>query len=233
MDMGTPESVGDQHLHRLAEHLVPLVSEQPLRLGVDQGDPAVDLDADDGVRSGFQQAPKLGLRPLTLADVADGSRDQDPRARVHRVEADLGRELRPVLAAGGQLHPGAHRARSWVLEIASTVGGVDGPYPVGDQDLQRLAEQLLPPVTEELFRLGVHQDDHPVRVNAHDGVRGQLEQPLQQNLLAMRCDRHRSPSPRGCSGSSPYNWQRTMPRVYRYELRLGPEAPVMGPNPGS
>ena len=58
--MSGSDRVGHQHLHRLADELVPSVPEQPLGLGVDQGDPPVPLDAHHRVRRRLEQTAEPG-----------------------------------------------------------------------------------------------------------------------------------------------------------------------------
>ena len=53
--MDIADRIRDQHLHRLADQLVPPVAEQPLGLRVDQRDPPVGVDAYHRVRRRLQQ----------------------------------------------------------------------------------------------------------------------------------------------------------------------------------
>jgi hypothetical protein len=64
-----PRRFRDEELHRLSLELVTAVAEQPLRLGVDQGDAAVAVDRHDGVRSRVEEATE----PL----LDDGAAGQD------------------------------------------------------------------------------------------------------------------------------------------------------------
>ena len=44
------EAAGDECFHRLSEELVPLVSEQPLGLGIHERDLAAAIDDHDSIR---------------------------------------------------------------------------------------------------------------------------------------------------------------------------------------
>ena len=69
-----PHQVGDQDLHRLPDQFLPVIPEQPLGLRVDQGDPAVILDADHRVRCRFQQPQEsaVGKVPHTAHSRVSG-----------------------------------------------------------------------------------------------------------------------------------------------------------------
>ena len=56
------------------------------------------------------------------------------------------------------------------------------PGLVGDQQLHRLADQLVPAVPEQPLGLGVDQRDPPVGSDAHHRVRGRLEQPAEPGV---------------------------------------------------
>ena len=55
------------------------------------------------------------------ADVADRGGDQNALGTVERAQHDLNGEFAAVLTAGGELHPGAHRARRAVGAGAAEV----------------------------------------------------------------------------------------------------------------
>src|SRR5205814_1536550 len=103
------EALGDEHLHGLAEELVPAIAEQSLRLRVHQDDPSRALDHDHRVGSRLQEPAELPLDLLAVRDVADDARDDHPVPSLERGEADLGRELAAVLAAAGVASDGRSR----------------------------------------------------------------------------------------------------------------------------
>ncbi len=93
---------------------------------------------------GFGAQPfGFGLGGQPLGDVADGHRHLVSGCGGQRAEADLDRELPPVLADRGPLQALAHRPGAWVGEIAGLVLLVGLPPALGDQDLDRLAGQLI------------------------------------------------------------------------------------------
>ena len=114
-----------------------------------------------------------------LGHVADRGHDQDALAGVDGGQGDLGRERAAVAAAAGQLDARAHRPGPRVGHVPGPVRRVPGPDRVRDQDLHRLAGQLVPPVAEQPLGLRVHQHDPAVGVDAHHRVGRRLEQPDQ------------------------------------------------------
>jgi hypothetical protein len=52
---------------------------------------------------------------------------------------------------------------------------VASPITLGHQHLDRLAEQLLAGVPEEILRLGIEQQDFAEGIDHHHGVRGGLQ----------------------------------------------------------
>jgi hypothetical protein len=61
--------IPDQHLHRLADKLIPPVAEQPFRLRIDQRNSAVGPDAHHRVRDRLQQPAEPGISPLPLGHI--------------------------------------------------------------------------------------------------------------------------------------------------------------------
>jgi hypothetical protein len=58
LDVPGVQFLGDQDLHRLAQKLVPRVSEHILRDPVQKDDPAIGVDLHNRVRRGFEQFAK-------------------------------------------------------------------------------------------------------------------------------------------------------------------------------
>ena len=107
--MGSAKAIGNEDLDPLPDEFLPGVSEEPLRLGVDQHDAPVLVDDDHGVRSGLQQVLESFLRLLAIADVTDRGGDERLIFGVEGTQADFNRKLRPVLAQAGELQAGPHR----------------------------------------------------------------------------------------------------------------------------
>jgi hypothetical protein len=78
-EMGAPDRIRDQHLHRLADQLIPPVAEQPFCLRIDQRNPAVGPDAHHRVRVRLQQPAEPGLSPLPLGHIPGHGRHPDDR----------------------------------------------------------------------------------------------------------------------------------------------------------
>ena len=201
------ETLGDQHLDRPAEQLAPRIPEQPLGLGVHQDDLALAIDDDHGVRCGLQQPAELRLHPLAIGDVTDGGGgDEDALLRVHGREADLCRELRAVLAHALEIQPCSHRPRARLREVAASVAWMSGPVALRDEDLDRLAEELVAGVPEEPLGLAVDEHDPAVLADDHQRIGGRLHQPPEPfaaarvagQLVASRavspCVRHGGPT---------------------------------------
>jgi hypothetical protein len=188
--VGVPvaEARGDQDLHRPAEQIGARVAEQLLGLRVDQDHPPLVVDDDHRVGRRLEQVAELRLHLLAVGDVADRGGDQRRLLGLHRREADLGRELAAVLAAAEELEPSRHRPRLRLAEVPGPAPRVHGAELLRHQDLDRLAQQLVAPVAEQLLGLMVDEVDDAVGVDDDHRVRGRFEEAakpgLQRALLA-------------------------------------------------
>jgi hypothetical protein len=131
-------------------------------------------EALDGTGPGFEGHP--------LGDVPDRRHDERVPPDHHRAQADLDRELRPVLAAPVQDEAGAHRPGPGLGAEALAVAHVGLSDPGGDEAFDRGADQLLRRVAEELLHPLVGEDERPVLVHHDQAVRcdvdeGRGEQP--------------------------------------------------------
>jgi hypothetical protein len=68
------------------------------------------------------------------------------------------------------------------VQVLGAVADVPLGEAVGDQKFDRLADQLLPLVAEHRLGLGVGPADDAPLVHHHDGVGGELEQPVEDLL---------------------------------------------------
>ena len=129
------------------------------------------------------------LGRLALADVADGRGDDDAVLGVQRAQADLGREEVAVGPARLDLDSGGVRPvrppRNRRSSAASACGPTCEMAGGGTSRLDELAEQVVPPVPEDLLGLGIDDDDAPGDIDAKDRVRGDLEQPAELDLAAL------------------------------------------------
>ena len=126
---------------------------------------------------------RLRLQPLALAGrhhalahVANCGDRQRAVIGLDARQADLGRELAAVPAAGEQLQPSAHRPRARIGEVARPMGAVRVVEALRHQHLHRLPQQVLACVSEQHLDLRVDQHDQTVATDSHDRVRGQLQQ---------------------------------------------------------
>src|SRR5439155_12135626 len=108
-------------------------------------------------------------------DVPDGAGHDGSLFGLLRAETDLHGKLYSVLAQAVQLQPRSHRPRMRVVEKTRAMPGVFDPQTLGHEDLHRLADKLLTGVAKQLFRLGVHQNDLPLRAYDDNGVGRRFE----------------------------------------------------------
>jgi hypothetical protein len=167
-------SLRDQHFHRLAQQLAPGKPEQALGLGIHHQDPPLSIDEDHGVRGRFEERPEQGLRPLPIADVANGAHREHAVLGFQGAQADLHRKLAAILSEAEEREARPHRAGSRVGEIPGA--GVTTPESLRYQDFKRLPKQLIAAVPEEPLGLRIHQHDAAQRVDDHDRVGDELEQ---------------------------------------------------------
>ena len=144
-------------------------------------------------------------RSVTSRTAAD---HQDALAGVDGRQGDLRRERAAVTAAPGQLDPRAHWPWLWISQIPGPVRRVHRLDRIRDQDLHRLADQLLAPVPEQPLGLRVHQHDPAAGVHAHHRIRCRLHQPEQRVIRELhgksppswRCGRPLAGDPDGSRG---------------------------------
>ena len=122
--------------------------EQPLDHGVVQvaRDPLAVVDEGED----FVRAHELLGRGPALGHVADHGDDVRVTARLHRAEPDLDRELLARAPAAVQVEPRAHRAGARVGRVALAVRDVARAQGIREEDLDRLPDELVDRVPEEL-----------------------------------------------------------------------------------
>ena len=161
------------------------VDEEHRHLGAGPGRPGQGLaeafghqhpvgEPGEGVMDGL--VGQLELCLLALAHVAYGRRDQHALLGPQRREADLDRELAAVGPAGVEVEFGPHGPGVEVGGVPPPVEGVAILEPVGEEELDGLADELVATPAEQLLRLAVDEDDAPVAVGDHDAVWCRLEQ---------------------------------------------------------
>ena len=154
-EVTSPEALGQQHLHRLPDEMVPAPAEQLLRLAVDQHDPPVPVDDDDAVGGRLQQIAELLLAPAAAGDVLGRAPESEEVAGL----VDLGQ---PLAAQPADLAAGPDDA---------VVEGHHPPVPaaVGDGRADHVAVAVVDPAQVlgvarlDLRRVGPEDAVHLVR----------------------------------------------------------------------
>ena len=132
------KTVGDEHLHLVAQKFLPRVAEELFRLRVDQDDLAVVVDDHHRVGRRLEQAAKFFLGAAAVGDVAHRGADEHALLGSQRAEADLDRELGAVPAQALQVEPCSHRAHARVVEISLAVDAMLLAEALGHQHLDGL-----------------------------------------------------------------------------------------------
>src|SRR5262249_55341495 len=115
---------------------------------------------------------------LAAADVSDRRDRSLPAGQSDRTEADLPREFGAVLAPAPQRQAASHHAAPWPAEEGAEVARMRAGEPAGDQDLERLATQLLGRISEdvhgaiagELDQSALADDDHRIGTCRQDAA---------------------------------------------------------------
>src|SRR5205085_8747061 len=91
--MMRPETLRDKHLYGLAQQFVAVVTEQQLRLRVDQNNPARRIYNDHGIRRRVQKPTKQFFCTLAIGDVTNYSAHEHPVGGLDGAKTDLEREF--------------------------------------------------------------------------------------------------------------------------------------------
>jgi len=182
VDVEDVEAFRHQHLDRLADQTVSGVAEESFSLSVHQGDPTVPLDDDHGVRRRLEERTEHRLGPPPFCDVTDCGGKQKPPSGAERRQTDVDGELVPIRPRAEQFKSRTHRPGSGFGRVATTVTDMDFAKSLRQQNLDRLADQVFPGVAEHHLGLAVDQDHPAVRVDDHNGIRGELQKGLRSLL---------------------------------------------------
>src|SRR3546814_9860487 len=109
-------------------------------------------------------------------DVAHGGDDQRVLVGLHRAEADGDGKLAAVGAAAGKLEVLAHRAHTWRDEEVTSVADVKRLQRLRHQHLDRLPDELVAGIAEQMLSLRIDQNDASLTVGDHDAVGSGFEQ---------------------------------------------------------
>ena len=124
----------------------------------------------------------LRLSGSPLADVADNGDHELVAVGEHGAEADLDRELTPVLPHAVQVETRAHLSRPRVDGIAAAMLDVAPAEPLGNEQVDALADELTRLVSEQLRRPPVYERDCALRVDEENRIRRRLEQRTEARL---------------------------------------------------
>src|SRR5260370_1270176 len=166
----------NQHLDRVAEQLGQSVAEELFGLRLDLRDAFFFNDTPPPEICPLSLHDALPICPFTFADIADRAGDERALLGFERAQADLDGEFRAVFAPAVKLQPGAHRAHFGIGEIAVAMVRMLVAKPRRNQHLDRVAEQLVASVAEELLGLRIDQRDAAVATDDHHSVRRRFEQ---------------------------------------------------------
>lgn len=129
--MGLPEPLGQEEFHRLAQHFVSRIAEQPLGLGVDEDDGAGLVDHDNRIRRRLQQVA------MVLVRTAARSRSQCVDTDEQRMSLFGNIPLVPEKRAPWYFAQRESKKRAKILPLFSVRGKESWP-------LDRLEKQALP-----------------------------------------------------------------------------------------
>ena len=180
------EPLGHEQFDPLADEFLTAVSEEPLRLRVDQDDAPVPVDDDHRVGRGLQQVLESLLGLLSVTDVADRHGDERLVVHVEGAQADFHRELGAILPQPGELEAGSHRPDARLREETAPVSRMRRTDTFRDEDFHRLAQELRPGIAEHPFGLCVDNRDVAVTVHDHDRIRRRFEQAPELRLARLQ-----------------------------------------------
>src|SRR5258708_31271973 len=103
-----PQALRHKLLDPLSQKLFARVSEQPLDLPIDQDDLPAAIDHHHAVGRGLYGGAEPGVGPLPRRNIYDRRQDELALVFFDRIQTDLDRDLRSVLAEAEQLAPGTH-----------------------------------------------------------------------------------------------------------------------------
>ncbi len=117
------------------------------------------------------------LQPLVVlafTDIDDHRQDQEPIARLDRVEADFDRKLGAVFSSSEQITAGGHTSTFRFRGKIAAVVGMHGAQSFGHKHVDRLSDQFFAPITKLTFDLGVDHHDSAVVIDHHHAARAGL-----------------------------------------------------------
>ena len=168
----------DQGSEMGADQIVPPPPGLFLEFPVHRPDHPVGQQGEHHDRGGFHEAPEALLAAaerfvelLSVGDVPYGGDDIEPRPDFDGAELHVDRDARSALLAQGDLEADSHRSSIRLVEKAGAVSFVPARDVIGNQVLDRAADQLFGAVGGELLEVVIGEDDDTVGVHHGNGVR--------------------------------------------------------------
>jgi hypothetical protein len=175
-----------QVAHRHAQELVAGVAEQGGGAGVGVLDPRRGRIGDvDGVGVEVEQEEQASSRMVLgpdLAYVAHAREGHRGAVRHHRGQADLDRQLGPVVPEQAEGHARPHRPVPGSGLVALPPAAVPRPVRSADQDLDGLADEPFGGIPRHRDQLAVRVADGPLGIDEQRAVGGVLDQVGDQRL---------------------------------------------------
>src|SRR5204863_3520820 len=185
--MALAQPGGYQELDGLPKQLVARVAEQSLDLAVDEDDLSDAIDHHHAARRGLHRGAEPRFGALAGGDIDHGGEHEQSLVGFDRVQADLHRHLGAVLADAVEISPRSHRPGLRVREEVRSVAGMALAQPVGDEELNRLAEQLIARVAEQSLDLAVDEDDLSGAIDHHHAARRRLDHRAEPRVRLPAC----------------------------------------------
>lgn len=123
------------------------------------------------------------LQSFLLGHVLNNTGDESARMTGNRAKADLSGELAAVFAHCPQVQGRSHGASVGMSRESGAVASVTVSESFGHQDIDLLAHQLLPPVTEHPFGLTIHLNDLAVVIDNDHRIRGGLRKVVEPRVF--------------------------------------------------
>src|SRR5579859_1865674 len=170
--MFPPKAVGDEHLDRLTQEFLTGVSEQQLRLSVDEDHLALVVHHENGVGRRLDHESESLFGPLTFGDIHDRGQHERSLLGLERIQPDLDRNFGAVFPKTEEFSAGPHRTGVGISKEGAPMVGMGAAKPLGNELLDGFPEELRSHISEELLSLGVDKNDPPQVIHHDHGVWG-------------------------------------------------------------
>src|SRR6476646_2066495 len=129
----------------------------------------------------FLFASPQGFFGCSLFRKITNDTQNDPAfCRFYRAQHDVDGEFAAVLPPAVELKSGAHRSNTRLITVVNSLSRVSLAEPLGNQNLDRFAQQFGAAVPKEFLNLSVNFADFSLVVTYDDGVGREFKQFLEQ-----------------------------------------------------